>query len=287
MKILLSLLIALLLPTLAWSQTDPMLNHFMYHSNFYNPAAAGNTDDVFVGVLARQQWTGFDGAPSTQLLNAHAFVPKIKGGVGLTVLNDMLGEERTTTARINYAYRQRLGDDIRLSAGINFGIANYFVKGSELRYQQTGDQSAYNVQEGQVKADVGLGLELYARGFTLGVAVSHLQKSLENATVFQNPRHYFAYARYDWKLSESWVLSPAVFFRNAGFISQADINVNATWNERVVLGAIYRTTDDIAALLGVYVVKPLLLSYSFDFDFGELRTNNSGSHEVSLIARFA
>ena len=287
MKIRLSILIIVLLPFIGWSQTDPMLNHFMYHTNYYNPAAAGNTDDVFVGLLARQQWIGFDEAPSSQLLNAHVFVPKLLGGVGLTVANDMLGKERTTTARINYAYRQRLGDDVRLSAGLNFGIANYYVKANELRYQQTGDQSAFNTNESQVKADVGFGLELYAKGFTLGVALTHLQKSLKNSTVFSNPRHYYAYAKYDWQLGEKWLVSPAVFFRTAGFISQADINVNATWNERVVVGATYRTTDDIAAILGVYIVKPLLLSYSFDFDFGELRSNNSGSHEVSLIARFA
>lgn len=287
MKYSLQFLLALLLPIIGFSQTDPMLNHFMYHTNFYNPAAAGNTDDVFIGILARQQWVGFDEAPSSQLLNAHAYIPKIRGGAGITVINDMLGKERTTTARINYAYRQRLGDNVRLSAGINFGIANYYVKGSELRYQQTGDQSAYGTNESQVKADVGFGLELYAKGFTLGASLSHLQKSLKNATVFSNPRHYYVYAKYDWNISEKWMLSPAVFFRTAAFISQADINLNATWNKRVVLGASYRTTDDIAAFLGVYIVKPVLLSYSFDFDFGELRSNNSGSHEITLIARFA
>lgn len=287
MKLKLIIFVLALLPFVGYAQNDVLFTHFMYHTNLYNPATAGNTNDIVVGLLARQQWVGFDGAPSSQLLNAYGYIPKIKGGVGLTVVNDILGKERHTTVRLGYAYRQRVGDRMYLSMGINFGIANYNVKGSELRYQQTGDQSAYNTGNSETKPDIGLGLEFSGKGLTVGVSFTHLQQSLGNATLFKNPRHYYAYAKYDWKLGQKWMLSPAIFFRSAGFISQADINLNATWNKRVVVGASYRTTDDMAALLGVYIVKSVLLSYSFDFDFGELRTNNSGSHELTLIARFA
>lgn len=274
-----------LAPLAAFAQNDALFTHFMYHTNLYNPATAGNTDGIQVGLLARQQWVGFDEAPSSQLLNAHGYIPKLRGGVGLVVLNDMLGKQRITTVRVGYAYRQRVGDRMYISAGINFGIANNFVKASELRYQQTGDQSSYTVNESETRPDIGLGLEFSGKGLTLGVSFTHLQQSLGNATVFKNPRHYYAYAKYDWNVTDKWMLSPAVFFRSGGFISQLDVNVNATWNKRVVVGASYRTTDDIAGILGVYLVKNLLLSYSFDFDFGELRNNNSGSHELTLIAK--
>ncbi|CAN5365332.1 type IX secretion system membrane protein PorP/SprF [soil metagenome] len=286
MKTRILLTILTLLPFLGFAQNDALFTHFMYHTNLYNPATAGNSDGITVGLLARQQWVGFDEAPSTQLLNAYAYVPKLKGGVGLTVVNDVLGKQRTTSVRLGYAYRQRVGDRMYISAGLNFGIANNYVKGSELRYQQTGDQSQYTVGDGQVKPDIGLGLEFAGKGLTVGLSFSHLQQSIGNSTVWKTPRHYYAYAKYNWNVTDKWQLTPAVFFRSAGFISQVDLNLNATWNKRVVVGASYRTTDDMAALLGVYIVKNVLASYSFDFDFGALRTNNSGSHELTIIANF-
>ncbi len=286
MKTRILLTILSLLPFLGYAQNDALFTHFMYHTNLYNPATAGNNDGITVGLLARQQWVGFDDAPSSQLLNAYGYIPKVKGGVGLTVVNDIIGKQRTTTVRLGYAYRQRLGDRMYLSAGINVGIANNYVRGSELRYQQTGDETSFDTGISQTKPDIGLGVEFVGKGLTLGVSFSHLQQSLGNSTLWKTPRHYYAYAKYDWQVAEKWQLSPAVFFRSAGFISQVDVNLNATWNKRVVVGASYRTTDAVSGLLGVYIVKNVLASYSYDFNFGALRTNNSGSHELTIIAKF-
>jgi type IX secretion system PorP/SprF family membrane protein len=269
----------------AQAQNDPMFTHFMYHENVFNPAVAGNARAITVGLLARQQWIGFKGAPSTQLLNAYGYIPKIKGGVGLVVVNDMLGKERSLALRLSYAYRQRLGDNAFLSGGLSLGILNRAVKGNELIYEQTGDQTAINAQENNIKPDVGLGLELTVSGLTLGGSLTHLDQSLKKATVFKVPRHYFGYAKYSWDVSDKVNLLPAVFLRSSAFITQVDVAVNATFNKRVTVGAMYRSTDDVGMLLGVHFSK-IFLSYSYDFDFGELKSNQSGSHELTLIGRF-
>jgi type IX secretion system PorP/SprF family membrane protein len=269
----------------ASAQNDPMFTHFMYHEHVFNPAVAGNARAITVGLLARQQWIGFKGAPSTQLLNAYGYIPKIKGGVGLVVANDMLGKERSLTLHLSYAYRQRIGDNAFLSGGLSLGILNRAVKGNELIYEETGDQSAINAQQNTVKPDVGLGLELTVSGFTVGGSLTHLDQSLKKATVFKVPRHYFGYAKYSWDISDKVTLLPAIFLRSSAFITQVDVSVNATFNKRVTVGAIYRSTDDAGMLLGVHFSK-FFVSYSYDFDFGELKSNQSGSHELTLIGRF-
>jgi len=267
------------------AQNDPMINHFMFHEHVFNPATAGNARNITVGLLARQQWIGFKGAPSTQLLNAYGYIPKIKGGVGLVLVNDMLGKERSLTLRLSYAYRQRIGDNAFLSGGLSLGILNRAVKGDELIFQDNGDQSAFNTRESQIKPDVGLGLELTVSGLTVGASLTHLDQSLKKATVYKVPRHYFGYAKYDWNVSDKITLTPAVFVRSSAFITQADVNINATFNKRVLVGTLYRTTDDAGMILGVYFGK-FLVSYSYDFDFGELSSNQSGSHELTLIGKF-
>src|SRR5690606_35555144 len=125
----------MLVALITQAQNEPMITHFMYHEHVFNPAAAGNARDIHVGVLARQQWIGFKDAPSTQLINAYGYVPKVKGGLGLVVANDMLGKERSFSARFSYAYRQRLCDKAFLSAGISLGLLNKAIRVSELIFQ--------------------------------------------------------------------------------------------------------------------------------------------------------
>ncbi len=284
-KLFFSLAVTAASATVVYGQNDPMINHFMYHEHVYNPANAGNTKTINVGLLARQQWIGFKGAPSTQLLNAYGYIPKVKGGVGLVLVNDMLGNERSVTARLSYAYRQRVGDDVYLSGGLSLGILNRAIRGNDLIFQDGGDQSALNSLENNLKPDVGLGLEFSGRGLVIGASITHLDQSLKKATVFKVPRHYFGYAKYNWNVNEKVMLQPAVFVRSSVFITQADIAVNATFNKRVTVGTFYRTTDDVGMLLGVHFGK-FFVSYSYDFDFGELSSNQSGSHELTLIGRF-
>lgn len=269
---------------IARAQNDPMLNHVFLHQHVFNPARAGNERVITAGLLMRQQWIGFKGAPSTQLLNAYGYVPKIKGGTGIVIINDMLGKERSLTFRASYAYRHRLGNSAFLSGGITLGFIHRSIKGNELIYQEEGDQYSFHNMQSMFKPDIGLGAEFTLEGLIVGASVTHLHQSLKNATLFKVPRHYYGYARYERNISEKVMLTPAIFVRSSQFITQADININATFNKRILTGVFYRTTDDAGLIVGIYFGR-MLVSYSYDFDFGELRNNQSGSHELTLIGR--
>lgn len=267
------------------AQNDPLLTHFMYYEQVYNPAHAGNAKTIDVGVVAREQWVGFDDAPSQQVVNAYGYIPKIKGGVGLVLVNDRLGAERNVNAKLSYAYRQRVGNDAFLSGGISIGIINRAVKGGELIFQDSGDQSAVNNFDNKLKQDIGLGIEFSGHNIIAGFSITHLDQSKDNATLFKVPRHYYGYAKYNWQATDQIEIQPALFLRSSIFITQADVAVNATFNQRITTGLIYRSSDDAGMLLGVHFSK-FFVSYTFDFDFGELSKNQSGSHELSIIAKF-
>lgn len=280
-----SFCLILLFPLGLFAQNDPLLTHFMYYEQVYNPAHAGNAITIDVGIVGREQWTGFDDAPSQQVLNAYGYIPKIKGGLGLVLINDRLGAERNVNAKISYAYRQRVGDNAFLSGGLSVGIINRAVKGGELIFQDSGDQSAVNNFDNKLKQDIGLGLEFSGYNFIAGLSITHLDQSKDNATLFKVPRHYYAYAKYNWQATEQVVIQPALFVRSSVFITQADVAVTATFNKRITTGLIYRSSDDAGMLLGVHFSK-FFVSYTFDFDFGTLSKNQSGSHELSIIAKF-
>jgi type IX secretion system PorP/SprF family membrane protein len=269
------------------AQNEPVVAHFAYNTNVFNPAVSGNTRDIYLSALYRQQWVGFKEAPSTFLFNAYAGIAKIKGGVGLVISNDMLGKQRFTTAKISYAYSQRLNDRARLSIGLGIGLFNSFVRGQDLIYEdhQNVDQSALLTNNNKFKAFLSMGLEFSGYNTTIGFSVSNLDQGLKSATPFKVPRHYFAYAKYSWDINEKINLTPAVFVRSIDFIAQAEVNLSLTWNKRIVVGVLYRSKDAAGAMLGVHITKHLLASYAYDFDFGKLSRYQTGSHEVQLIYR--
>ncbi|HRN95331.1 MAG: PorP/SprF family type IX secretion system membrane protein [Chitinophagales bacterium] len=267
----------------ASAQNETVIAHFMYHSHVFNPAVAGNTRDIYISALARQQWVGFKDAPSTQLLDAYGYVKQIHGGVGLVVMHDMLGKERSISARVSYAYSQRLaGGKAYLSAGVSLGFLNRSVRGSELVYQQSSDQSGIYDNTSKWKPYFAMGIEFTGWNATVGFAVTHLDQSQKDATVFKVPRHYMAYAKYNWDINEKFSLTPGIFVRSSVFITQAEVNINATFRKRIVAGLIYRSNDAGGALLGVHIWKGLFASYSYDFNFGRLMNSQTGSHEINL-----
>ena len=284
--IVICIAISLLFSTSLKAQNEPAIAHFAYHTHVFNPATAGNTREISIGVLARQQWVGFTEAPSTQLLNAYGYIPKAKSGIGLVFVHDMLGKEGTFSLRASYAYCQKLNDKANLSFGLSVGFLNRYVKGEEWIYEETNDQGAIYNRISKWKPYFGAGIEFSGYNFTTGFSVTNLEQSLKKATVFKVPRHYFGYAKYSWDINEKVNFTPAIFVRATDYIAQAEINLSATFKKRVTAALFYRTKNAAGALLGVYIYKGLFLSYSYDFDFGKLTTLQTGSHEANLIFRF-
>jgi len=268
------------------AQNEPIVAHYIYHTNVFNPAVAGNVRDVTISALARQQWIGFKEAPSTQLLNAYGYIPKAKSGIGLVFVNDMLGKEGSISLRASYAYCQKINNKARISFGLSVGFLNRYVKGEQYVYNETGDLESVNNRMNRWKPYFGAGVEFTGYNFTAGFSVTNIDQPLKTATTFRLPMHYFGYAKYSWDINSNVNFTPSVFVRSAGFITQAEINMSATFKKRVTVGLLYRTKDAAGAMLGVYIVKGLFLSYSYDFDFGKLSQYQTGSHEINLVYRF-
>ena len=76
-----------------WSQQDPLSSNYMFSTLTYNPGIAGTSGMICATALNRQQWLGFDRAPSTTTFNISAPVSpfKIQSGIGLMVESDQVG----------------------------------------------------------------------------------------------------------------------------------------------------------------------------------------------------
>ena len=79
-----------------FSQQLPQFTQYMYNTVSINPAYAGSRDGFSITALNRNQWVGVDGAPVTQTLSINSPLRNDKIGLGLSVINDKIGDENTT-----------------------------------------------------------------------------------------------------------------------------------------------------------------------------------------------
>ena len=124
MKKTLTLIAFALGSTAAFSQQDPQFSQYMYNKLFMNPAYAGMRQALCATTIYRNQWQGFDGSPKSIVFSADAFLPQIKGGVGLNIVHDKLGFETNMGFRANYSFHLPVGGGL-LGIGLEWIYPEY------------------------------------------------------------------------------------------------------------------------------------------------------------------
>ena len=94
----------------SFSQQDPQLSMNMFNRMAVNAGYAGTTGSICATAIGRNQWMGFEGNPSTFILNLDAPVKVLKGGLGLSIMSDQIGVENSVQAKLAYSYHYALGD---------------------------------------------------------------------------------------------------------------------------------------------------------------------------------
>ena len=272
----------LLTCSLTKAQNDFQISHFMYNEITFNPAATGNSDKFIAALIARKQWIGMDRSPSSQFFNAHAYVSQLKGGLGLTIINDKIGYENALNLKLSYAYHLKLSESSSLSAGFSGGFINKKLDGTQLIYEQSSDPNALTAQSSLFLPDFAAGLEFNTKKFTTGVSSTHITQSFSGATIYKVPRHYFFYAKYKFIIDDI-TITPAVLVKSALFKTQLELNTNVMYKRMFWIGAPYRYNESIVGLVG-FAINKIRIGYTYDFNSSQLRKQSNGSHEIMLQA---
>jgi type IX secretion system PorP/SprF family membrane protein len=166
-------------------------------------------------------------------------------------------------------------------------MLNKSLEGSKLLYENMNDDRNAIMTDRSLSAiDIDLGAQIYYRKLQAGFSSTHLQQSEGDANTLKTTRHYYGYLKYIITASEKVSLIPTVLMKATGFINQYDINCTGYYNNEYWAGLSYRTEKAVVMMLGLNILKDMRLGYSYDFNFGELRSNSSGSHEIMLAYKF-
>jgi len=282
------------LPVLVNAQQDVMFTQYMFNGLVLNPAYAGSHDALSATVMAREQWTGIEGAPSTQTLALHSPLFNNKIALGLLVVNDNIGVTNETNFYLSYAYRIKFSRGT-LSMGLQTGIGQYRNALSEVFLGgNTNDDAFVGDDIRAALPNFGAGLYYYTDRFYAGISVPHIlnnEYDRSNVTrIAKQVRHYFLTAGFVKDINFWLKWKPNLLLKVVdGAPVQFDLNSNFLISDVLWLGASWRSFDSFDVLAEIQINNQLRFGYAYDITTTDLGRVNNGSHEVMLnyIFRFS
>jgi type IX secretion system PorP/SprF family membrane protein len=271
------------------------MSQHMLNRTTYNPASTGASRYVNIYGHWRDQWVGFGSeAPRTIFLTAHSYFNELKSGFGFIALKDNIGHERNLMFKIAYAYHIHLTSNSYLSLGLNGGILNRHIDWPNIT-PTIPDITIPTEPANTWRADFDFGLEYNMERFTIGLSVTHLNHTAEEAADGDMGHHFYGYVKYKFPLGFNFDLVPAFFAQNSKKSTHMEINTLLYYRNRAWIGASYRAdekleSESVVGIVGMDLNNMFRLSYSFDYNLGKLRehsTRMNNTHEVMLGIRLS
>ena len=272
----------------SFGQQQVMFTQYMFNGLAINPAYAGSHESFSATALYREQWSGLDGAPTTQTFSVHSPIRNQKMGLGLLFLHDKIGVTSQTGTYVSYAYKISFLNGGTLSMGIQGGFTNFNAAFSKV----SSTDPAFNKGDvSEWQPNVGGGLYFSTKRFYAGASAPQLMQTIFDKN---NPdsdskllRHYFLTAGYVFDLNENLKLKPNTLVKYVkGAPIEVDLNANLLIKETVWVGFSWRSFDSVDAILQLQLNPRFQLSYAYDFATqSNLQRVNNGSHEIMLNYR--
>jgi len=270
------------------AQQEPMYTQYMFNTQTINPAYAGTWESMGFMALAREQWVGFDNAPSTQTFTFQTLGKKEKVGLGLSVIHDKFGLEKRLAIYGDYSYLVKLNDDLKLRLGLKGGFSNYSNNLNEYTVIDGSDQQFQGEIDTKFMPNFGVGAFLYNEKYYLGLSVpkivqSDFENNYNNYSTKAEIRHFYLIGGYVFDLSDNLQFKPTFLGKVAGgSAAQLDLSANFLIAKKVWLGAMYRSGDSFGFIAQWIIDQKLRLGYAVDFTTSKLQKYNDGTHEIMI-----
>lgn len=287
--------------SISFAQQDPQFTQFMHSKLIYNPGYAGTSEAICANVLYRKQWVNFPGAPTTGLLSFDMPIGQLPLAIGLNVMNDQIGFDKTLFARLALSYNRRIGAGV-LGVGIDGGILQKQFNGTwitpdgptqidnSIPNWQANGQAVANPNLNKLSYDLGFGVFYsIANKMYVGLSSTHLTAQdlrVTDSVKFALARHYYVVGGYTFNLGEGGIhgINPNVKVKTDAASTQLDLNLTYIYNNQFWVGVSYRMQDAIAPMLGARFLKDksLKVGYSYDVTTSKIKGYSSGTHEIML-----
>lgn len=274
----------------ASGQQDPVFSHLFFNKVYQNPAFAGLQGEICANVINRQQWVGLEGAPQTTVftINSPINIFGINSGIGISLMDDRLGLEKSFSGNLAYSYIHDLSTGT-ISIGANMGIYNRAYEGGFTFPDASVDPVVPNAKDQSLIFDMSLGAVYTLDNLYIGLSVSHLAQpkfklpSTESGELSILKRHYFIMSGYKLSVASSpWELMPNLLVKYDGASPQFTINLNTLYNKKLWGGVTYSTNDVFDINIGIELFNGIKIGYAYGLNLSKFINTNTGSHEVMI-----
>jgi len=280
------------------AQQDPQYTQYMYNTQVINPAYAGSREALSFGLLYRTQWVGLDGAPETGTFTVNSPIGSMDNmGLGLSVVRDEIGPALESNINIDYSYTINTSDEAELSFGLKAGLDILDVDFTKLNIYDQGDVFEYNI-DNKLQPQIGAGVYYNTQKFYVGLSVPNFltSKHFDNSTIDDinagdfngsveaaERLHYFLIAGYVFDLSENLKFKPATLVKAvSGSPLQWDVSANFLLYDKLTLGAAYRWSAAMSAMVGFQVSEEIFIGFGYDYQTTDIEAYSDGSYEVMI-----
>lgn len=282
------LFLLLLSSTVLSAQHQPLLSQYMLNGLPLNPGFTGSREALSVAATYRNQWSGFDGAPTTSYLAIHSPLKKEALALGLVVSRDEFGVSKTTGFRLNAAYRTEFYNG-KLSFGLSGGMKQVNNAWDELITQDAGDLA---FQAGEVSnwlPDFGAGVYFSNKKWYASLslptmtAVRYTGGNGYDTQLVAGVSHLYFNSGIKLPINADWEIQPSMMMRYlSGSSNQLDLNALMNWKDTFEFGFSYRSSRQVVGIVRYYLNPQTSIAYGYDQNFGSLSRYASGSHEITL-----
>lgn len=302
-------------------QQDPMFTKYMFNSLVYNPAYAGSNEHMAIGILHRTQWGGINGAPTTQTITAHTPTKSDRVGLGLSIVNDVIGPTNSLGLNAAYAYRIPVGKG-KISIGLQGGIENYRADWTKVTLPDVNDP-AFDQNPNLWLPNFGAGIYFYTPRFYTGFSCPQLieydlRKNVQTDFYARQARHYFFSMGGAIDLrGDDIVFKPSILVKNVGLLSKLskqerfkdigaptefDIDLSVLFYQTFWVGASFRSAleafqkdennqakssfDSGDLWVSWFLTNGIRIGAAYDYPLTELNQVTYGSFELFLGYEF-
>lgn len=276
----------------AFCQQLPFYTQHNSNSFLINPASTGVKRLLDARINYRQQWLGFDGAPSTASLGLNSRLMKGQMGAGLSVIQDKSGPVKKLSYGGAFAYHIMF-PDCELSAGLSVIGTKSTLVGTDITLRDSQDPTInQTITNSTYSADGAFGIYLYNDRFHTGISVMQpLQTRVEfykddtlKKGIMKNALHLNVSLGYNYSQDPDYIWQSSIFstyVRGAPLLFDYTLLLHV--KQKMFGGFSLRLGDACAVHFGVSFLNDFQVSYSYDFSITHLRAYSAGSHEITLV----
>lgn len=274
------------------AQNQVNISQYMLYQPLLNPSAIGSYNDISAAVLSRNQWTGFDGAPKSNMVSVNTPINKTNLAVGLGFQQEKIGISSSTAVYGNIGYRFRIDRDSYFSTAISLGADFFNLSYGNLLNSDVDPQLNYgNKTNSFMNPLARFGMFYFKKNFYVTGYIPNLLTpkfsfdgtEVTTATSFNTKNlHYYVQGGYQHEVSQNFQLNFSTLLKKSSTF-QMDLNAQAIFKKMVGVGFSYRTSNELVALVNITLIEKIKIGYAYDYALSKLTTVSNGSHEIMLI----